>query len=303
MRLLITGATGFVGRAVLAALPPAGLAVRLLEHRSPVPARWRADVVRGDLTETARLDELCAGVDTILHLASHIGPDPRTCTAVNRHGTERLLAAAERAGVRRVVQLGTAAVYGEGPHRGVAEPAPVSPTSRSRLAAERAVLAYGGTVLRPYLVYGPGDRWVIPAIAALLRRVPAWIGDGRARLSVIAVSDLAHLLLAMATRPVAPPPAVHHAADPEPVAQRDLLGCVAAVLGLPVPDHGVPYRDYLDLLAADPAAPSPRQVSMLAVDHWYDPTSLWRLTGRAPGPGLVPRLVAAAPWYRAHLRR
>jgi nucleoside-diphosphate-sugar epimerase len=302
VRLLITGATGFVGRAVLAALPAAGLTVRLLEHRTPVPPRPRSEIVRDDLAEPGPLDALCAGVDSILHLAHHIGADPVRCRAVNTHGTERLLAAAERARVRRVVQLGTAAVYGTGPHRGAAEPAPVSPTSRSRLTAERAVLAYGGTVLRPYLVYGPGDRWVVPAIAAMLRRVPAWIGDGQARLSVIAVPDLAAALLALATGPAPPAPAVHHAAHPEPVTQRELLASVAAVLGLPVPDHGIPYPDYLGRLAGDPAAPSPRQVRMLAVDHWYDTASLWRLTGHDPGPGPIARLAAAAPWYRAHVR-
>jgi nucleoside-diphosphate-sugar epimerase len=303
MRLLITGCTGFTGRAVLKSAAGMRLDLRLLEHRARVPPYWRgrAEVVGGDLAESGSLDELCAGVDAVLHLASMIGGAPAEATAVNVDGTRRLMAAAADAGVRRIVHLSTAAVYGHGPHRGETEseltPAPVSPTSRTRLAAEQAVLAHDGIVLRPSLVFGEGDRWVIPTITGLLLTIPAWIGDGRAKLSMIEVSDLAGLLLTLATRPGPSTAAVYHANHPVPVTQRDLLTSVAIGLGLSPPDRGLAYDDYLERLRAAPSAPTDRQVSMLAFDHWYESARIWTLAGRSPGSHLPPRLTAAAAGF------
>lgn len=73
---------------------------------------------------------LCDGVGAVLHLAARIGGTQEECRAVNVEGTRALLAEAERAGVRRIVQLGTAAVYRDGAHRGAVEGS--SPRSRSR---------------------------------------------------------------------------------------------------------------------------------------------------------------------------
>ncbi|MFJ3933543.1 NAD-dependent epimerase/dehydratase family protein [Streptomyces sp. NPDC090029] len=311
--VLITGGAGFVGRHVVRRLlaPGAtdpGATVRLLVHdrRVHVPAGAPVEVVRGDLCSPRSLRGLCDGVDTLVHLAAQVGGRMERCRAVNVGGTEALLAEAARAGVRRIVQLSTAAVYGDGPYRGEAESdlatAPVSPTSMTRLAAEERVRAAGGLVLRPHLVYGEGDTWVIPSLVALLRRVPHWVDGGRARTSMIAVDDLAEAVAAL-VRGHAPLPSgrVLHASHPEPVRVRDLVTTVSRALGLPLPRGEVTSRRALELLGARDDPSGARRLSLLSVDHWYDGSALWRLTGAGPGPGFAERFARHAPWYRAAL--
>lgn len=305
MRLLITGAAGFTGRAVLRAA--ADRRLRLALHRTALPAPHPedAEITHVDVVRPGTLRSLCTGVTAVVHLAAWIGGDPERCEAVNHQGTVNLLREAGRAGVGRFVYLSTAAVYGEGVHRRVGEddlvPAPCSATSRSRHAAERAVLAAGGIVLRPFLVYGAGDAWVVPTVAALLGHVPAVIAQGRARLSMISVDDLARLIVALATGPWPPGRAVYHANHPVPVRSGQLMAAVANVIGRDRPSMDLSYEEYVRRLP--PGAPSARQVSLLAFDHWYESSAVWTDSRLRPGPGFRQDFANYATWYRGNLRR
>ncbi len=284
-RVLLTGATGFIGSAVRAALGDA--VVRCLVRRPGT-----AGGIVGDLTEPATLRGICDGTDVIVHAASYVGADPDECARVNHAGTRHLLAEAARSGVRRIVQVSTAAVYGHGPHRDLPEeardPAPVSPASASRAAAEREVRGYGGVVLRPHLVYGPGDRWVVPSLARLLSALPGLPGGGRPLMSMVAVTDLARLVAALATRP-APPGTLYHANHPEPVSVRAVGAALHRLFGLPIPDG--------DLPAGTPLPPglSPRHLELVSVDHWYASHRVWAETGLRPRAAFPDGLDAA--WY------
>ncbi|MBD0676064.1 NAD-dependent epimerase/dehydratase family protein [Streptomyces sp. CBMA156] len=299
----LTGATGFIGTGVLAALAARGVRVRALARKPPEDAGAGAAWVAGDLADPEALTELCAGADVLVHLASRVGGGTEECEAVNDRGTAALMAAATRAGVRRIVHLSTAAVYGEGPHSGIevdeVPPAPVSEASRTRLLGERHALAAGGHVLRPGLVLGTGDRWVVPALAELVRRVPVRWEGGNARLSVVDRTDLARLITVLALDGHAVPPGVHHASHPEPVRGGDLIAALAALGLLPAPDGpAVPWEECRRLLAAVPGRVSERQFGLIARDHWYRSERIWRLTACPPGPGPLARLPEAAAWYR-----
>lgn len=322
-RLLVTGATGFVGAAVLRELTrraDQGVELRLLARRVPVDSArvdgmaadgtsdraLREAWTAADLTDPASLAGCCEGVDTVLHLASLIGGDPEQCRRTNVDGTEALLAEAGRAGVRRVIQLSTAAVYGDGPHRGCPEgeliPDPVSPTSRTRLAAEQAVLAWGGLVLRPNLIYGRGDRWVVPGVADLLRRVPAWPEGGRARVSMISVDGLAGALVELALGRAEWTGGVLHAVHPQPVTVRELLAGVCRILGLAEPTEELSRDQLAERLVVAGGPVGDRRPALLTSDRWYDGGALWRLLARSPGPGFADRLAGDARWYRSVLR-
>lgn len=160
--VVITGATGFIGGAVLGALLRGGGTgdggdggadrdggdggsdrsgvprVRALARRIPAEPRDAVEWVRGDVSDPASLRGLCEGATAVLHLASYVGSDEALGEAVNVAGTRAVMAEAARAGVPRVVHLSTAAVYGTGPHRGITvdevPPEPVSAASRTRLA-------------------------------------------------------------------------------------------------------------------------------------------------------------------------
>lgn len=306
--VLVVGGTGFIGSAALRALTdggpsPAG-AVKALVRRIPdaPDALPGVEYLTGDLTDPASLRGVCHDVGTVLHCASYIGSDDERNRSVNADGTRALLAEAERAGVRRTVLVSTTAVYGAGPHRDLTEnervPEPTSPTSRTRLQAEEAVLAAGGTVLRPPLVYGAGDVWVVPSVAELLRRVGALPEDGRARLSLVAVADLARLLATLARTPdLVPPGTTHHAAHPHTPTLREFVSLLGETLGLPVPTQGLALDDYLARLGKAPGKVSAHQAGLLAEDRWYRST-LWSRIDCPPGPGHHARLSEAAAWYR-----
>ncbi|MER5732983.1 NAD(P)-dependent oxidoreductase [Streptomyces sp. NPDC002138] len=302
--VLVTGGAGFVGRHVVERLAGRG-GVRVLAHRNAVEVPG-VEVVWGDLAGGG-LRGVCDGIGTVLHLAARIGGDEAQCRAVNAEGTRALLAEAERAGVRRIVQLGTAAVYRDGAHRGEAEgelaEGPRSATSVTRLEGERMVLAAGGTVLRPHLVFGRGDRWMVPALVALMARLPHWVDGGRARISVIAVDVLADVLAEFAVREeLAEPGRVLHAAHPVPVTARELVGTVARELRLPLPRGEVDLDGAVGLLGAADDPSARRHLSLLAVDHWYGTRRLWGRVSAAHGPRFGEAFGPYGDWYRQELR-
>lgn len=165
----MTGSTGYVGGAVLRGRPPG--TVRALQRTKNMAVEG-IEVTVGDLRDSAACERLLDGADVLLHCASYIGPSEDLATEVNDHGTRTLVEAAVRAGVSRIIYVSTTGVYGLGPFVAASEDTILSPesaTSRSRLRAEQHVLAAGGTVIRPHIVYGVGDTRVLPAALRALR--------------------------------------------------------------------------------------------------------------------------------------
>ena len=299
-RVLLTGSTGFIGSAIhrrLAARP--GVRLRLLRRGRVGGSPGGSEVFSGDLADPGTLTAACEGVDVLVHAASYVGSDAVLCGRVNRAGTARLMDEASRSGVSAIIYVSTASVYGDGPHAGIAEDVvplcPRSPVSASRAAAEALVRAAGGTVLRPHLVYGPGDRWVVPALARLLRLLPSWIEDGVARMSMIQVDELARLVDALARRPLPTGAgAVFHANHPAPVRICDAGGALRQRLGISLPSGTMTYRR---ALADPPPGVRRRHITMIGADHWYASDRLWRLTGCRPGRPFPEDLAEAALWY------
>lgn len=298
-RVLLTGSTGFIGSALHRRLAAeSGVRLRLL-RRDTAATDPGLDLVPGDLAVASSLAGVCDGVDVLVHAASYVGPDPDACDRVNHQGTASLLHEARRAGVSRIVSMSTASVYGSGPHTGITEdampPAPQSPVSRSRAAAETLVRAAGGTVVRPHLVYGPGDRWVVPTLAAALAALPGWVDGGEARMSMIHVADLARLTCALALHPPpGSPGAAYHANHPRPVRLRAAGEALRRHLGIPLPTGTITYDQALRRL---PAGFSRRHLDMLSADHWYASDRLWALTGCRPGRPFPDDLSQAPQWY------
>ncbi|MFE4629067.1 NAD-dependent epimerase/dehydratase family protein [Streptomyces mirabilis] len=326
--ILITGAAGFVGGHVTREAARYRADLRLMSHRSPLlgsgpptqegppphegpPTQERpagqdgARVVRADLTDPASLRGVCDGVDVLIHCASQIGGDVEANEAVNARGTAALVEEARRAGVARIVQLSTASVYGRGTFRGDRPEElrrnPGSPTSRTRAAAEDTVLAAGGVVLRPHLVYGEGDRWVVPGLTRMLRVLPGTVEGWPARSSAIAVPELAALLVATALAPAADLTAsVYHATHSEPLPVDTLLRAVAECTGADWPGRELTVDRARAVLAEHGVPPS--GLDMFTTDHVFDSTPLWSDLRRAPGAGFDTDFPLAAPWYRKALR-
>ncbi len=186
MNIAITGATGFAGRHVLAALFKAGHTVTALA-RGPAVELPGAAVVTGDLASREALDRLTAGAEAVVHLAGALaGIKPFDYFVTNAEGTARLVEAAVLNGVRRFIHVSSLAAR---------EPA-LSAYAASKRAGEELVLRLipGALVLRPPAVYGPGDRAMLPLFRELTKSVALIPGRREARFSLLYVDNLARII-------------------------------------------------------------------------------------------------------------
>ena len=204
MKVLVTGASGFVGRAVVAALALDGDEVHAAVRHAPTPPfpPEVAVVLHGDLAEPVDWAPRLAGIDAVVHLAgiAHAGPGiaEERYDRINHGATAALADAARAAGVARFVFVSSIrAQTGPAADRIVTEtdaPRPTDPYGRSKLAAERAVAGSGVpfTILRPVLVYGPGVKGNLRALMRLAALpVPLPFGALTARRSLLSLANLA----------------------------------------------------------------------------------------------------------------
>ncbi len=247
MRVLVTGASGFIGRALCA---------QLLEQRHDVTALVRREgsqpagtrPLAGDLEDGARLRELISGErpECVVHLAAEIASQrsERKLREVNVRGTARLLdactalaGAGTGAGPRFVFASTVVTGDAHGALLSEEEPLPVqTPYGRSKQEGERLVLESGlpAVVIRPSHVYGPGG-WYEGELIAQLRRPGRFevIGAGRNLWDVVHVDDVVSALVLAAER--ATPGSIYHVADDEPIAFYDFMALTASRLGLGAP--------------------------------------------------------------------
>jgi uncharacterized protein YbjT (DUF2867 family) len=189
--LLLTGATGTVGRALLGPLIDAGTPVRCLvrDPRRLGPDRVRVQIALGDLGDHLSFRHALRGVDTVVHLASVIRDQPHgSIEELSGVATWRLVRAAERAGVTRFVFFSTLGASTRSRAR----------LMRAKAVAESAVTASSleHTVFAPSIIYAPGDPYL-----QLLHRM-SWLpvmaipGGGRASFQPISAQDVAACVMA-----------------------------------------------------------------------------------------------------------
>jgi nucleoside-diphosphate-sugar epimerase len=204
MRILVTGASGFLGRHVLAQLTGQPLWLLVLPDD---PARARlgeyGQVVTGDVTRPESLPPALEGVTHVVHLAGYVngGRGPaRTFMAVNAQGTETLAQAAEAEGVAHFVYPSSIAVYGHACDADESAPLVHTPGyPASKIHAERALrrhLLPQATVLRLPLLLGAGDTGFLCPVMRRFRRAgrALIVGSGQAPWSVLAASDAARAI-------------------------------------------------------------------------------------------------------------
>lgn len=213
MRILITGAGGYIGAACVRAFADSGWTVRAAS-RGGAPAVPRVEIVRIDrLDGRTPWSEHLQGVDVVLHLAGvahRPDTDPATYREVNVDATAHLAAEAARAGVSRFVFVSSIAVYGRSGGAGkLDETTPLAPTDaygQSKVDAERAIPraaeghAMTWVVVRPPLVYGPDAPGNFRRLVGLVRSgLPLPLSATRAPRSYVALDNLVSALACVAT--------------------------------------------------------------------------------------------------------
>jgi nucleoside-diphosphate-sugar epimerase len=182
---MVTGGTGFLGRVLCLRLLANGNRVRALCRRDDAELTAAGvEVVRGDLTDADAVAAACRDVDVVHHVAALAGVWGRydDYHQTNVVGTEHVPAGCRAAGVTRLVYTSSPSVVFDGTdHCGADESLPYPPRffthyQRTKAAAEQLVLAAGQSgelracALRPHLIWGPGDRHLIPRLLDRARR-------------------------------------------------------------------------------------------------------------------------------------
>ncbi len=312
MRVLVTGAGGFIGRHLTASL-------------ASEPGRDVVPTTRDRRDGTRRLDVLCpadfapalAGCDAVVHCA--VGGE-----AVTVRGTRLLLEAARRAGVARLVHLSTISVY-DAPAGEVGEDAPVvGPATAGypgwKSAAERDCIEASGidiVRLRPTIVYGAGSRWWLGQFA---RRIQSghWgtFGTGAEGIcNLVHVSDVVEAVRTALDHPAAPGEAFN-VNGPEPIRWNAWFERLAAAIGAPPLRPHAPSALRRRALAALPlrlvgkaaprlaepwlvAMPGRSEVGLFAQTAIFSTDKAGRRLGWTPRTGVDAGLAASLAWLRA----
>jgi dihydroflavonol-4-reductase len=282
VKALVTGAGGFIGAHVAAALAAAGAEVRALDLRPPADPPPGVEPVAGDLLDEALLRRALDGCDVVFHLAavySYRRADAAAMEAVNVGGVRALLEALARGPRRRLVHTSSCATCGPVAGRAATEAdAPPAyelavPYKRTKLEGERLVLAAAregadAVVVNPTTPVGPGDRRPTPT-----GKMIADVARGRARaylagsaLNVVAVEDVArgHVLALERGRA-----GERYLLGGENLPMRDVFAAVAPAAGRAAPRVAVPWpAAYAAARAADAALrPLGREPSLLVLDE------------------------------------
>lgn len=302
----VTGANGFIGRHLVAELARSGWRVRLLLRRDPVsPERehLRPEIVAGTLADTAALADFVDGATAVIHVAGLIKAATRSqFFEVNCDGTAALARAArERAPGAHFLLLSSIVAR---------EPAlsDYAASKRAGEAAAQEALGSRVTILRPPVVYGPGDRESFRLFQAGRHRYVPVPGPMDARTALIHVQDLVHLIAALATS--APAGRVLTAADANPQGYRrdELLAAAARAVGnasarlVPAPGlllRAVAWTGDLARLCGSASMLNSQKLREIRHRDWsVTPEELARVSGWTPEFDMHSGFADAVAWYR-----
>jgi nucleoside-diphosphate-sugar epimerase len=325
VRVLVTGASGFLGRAVAAEIVAAGHEVRCFQRRQSGVAG--ATDVLGSMTEPADVTSAVAGVDAIVHLAAKVSlaGAPADFVAVNVEGTRTLIDAAREHGVGRLVFVSSPSVAHAGASITGSDAEPADPEhahgdyARTKAAAELLALAADSPELRvvavrPHLVWGPGDTQLIARIVERARagRLPL-LGHGAALIDTTYIDNAAGAIAAALERV----DAVHGNAyvitngEPRPVAE--LLAGICAAAGVAAPAWSVPagvaraagsvIEAAWRVIPGEDEPPMTRFLAeQLSTAHWFDQRRTRADLRWQPEVSLDEGLARLAEHYRAQHR-
>jgi nucleoside-diphosphate-sugar epimerase len=321
MRVALTGASGYTGGRLLEALRARGDDVAVLVRPQSVSDRVRSlasRVVEGVLGDEEAAFRLVEGADAVVHVAAvyrTAGHPDSYYREVNVVGTERLLEAAARTGVRRFVHTSTVGVHGHVEHPPADETAPFAPGDiyqATKAEAERLALDFHRrrgvpvAVVRPGAIYGPGETRLLKLFRAIARGRYAIVGTGRTFYHPVFIDDLVDGFLLALDRPEAVGESFL-VCGPSYVSQADLAALVAKhtggrVLPFRIPAWPIQWAGDLVEAICVPLGLEPplhrRRVDFWTKSRAFTIEKAGRLLGYAPKVDLDEGVARTAAWYR-----
>ncbi len=323
MRVLVTGASGFIGSAIVRTLLERGYTARALV-RPTSPRRnlagLEAELAVGDLLDQPSLYRALHGCTALIHVAADYrlwAPDPAAMLRTNVEGTRALMRAAMKAGVERIVYTSSVATLGTCPDGPADETTPsalkdmVGPYKRSKFLAEQAVLkmvrddGLPAIIVNPSTPVGPGDIRPTPTgrviVEAASGRMPAHVNTG---LNLVHVDDVArgHVLALERGRI-----GERYVLGGEDMPLSDMLGAIARQVGRPPPRWQVPLASVIPIaLAAEAWAHLTGREPFVTLDGlrmarhrmFFSSAKAEQALGYVHRPA-ADALAAAVEWFRA----
>ena len=322
--ILLTGATGFIGSNLARFLNSRGFAVRCLARKTSNVgqlADFTTEICYGDVTQKQTLPIALNGADIVVHLAAIRGEKPMSMEEyreVNVSGTINLLETCRVQGVKRFIYCSTVGVMGwiRNPPADETYPAnPIGAYHVTKARAEELVREYTsrglieGTVVRPVITYGAGDRdgWVFRLARLLRNKRFIWIGDGANRVHLVAIENLMQGFETIIKN--------RHSigetliiADSAPITMNRVVRTICTALNVDPPSLRLPTSLVRSLAAvAAKLQPTlggkeplltPMRVDVLTRDRCYD-ISKARLLGYSPHISTPAGLRRAVEWMKS----
>ena len=322
-KILVTGANGFVGSHICEALQSTGFDVRALVRKTSDLTNIEhlgLEIVYGDLNDP---DSLLAAIESTEAIINNAGVtkalDCDVFDRVNAAGTENILKATERSNpdIKRLIQISSTAASGPAPSNTPIDedhpPRPLTAYGKSKLAGERAVLAYRDrfpvTVLRPSAVYGPRDKEMLSFFKAVSFRLKPTFGTGECYINFTYVKDLAQAV-ARALSVDSPSGGVYFVAEKRRYSYSEAGDIISEALGIKALDIHVPatvlrfagkisemaarWRNKASIFSADKA----REISQR---YWLVDTSrIENELGFISPTSFRDGVTETVDWYRRH---
>lgn len=324
MKVVVTGASGMLGRAVAETLRDRGDTVRAFQRRpAGIPG---VEDVRGSLTEADDVDRAVADADAVVHLAAKVsisGPEDEY-RAVNIGGTSHVVEAMRRAGGGRLVNISSPSVAHLGTSIVGLDATPADPGrargpyARTKAAAELLAMDADGadgmlvTSVRPHIVWGPGDTQLVGRIVDRARtgRMPL-LDQGLALIDTTYVTNAAEAIVAALDRIEDVHGESFVVSNGEPRTVRDVVGGFCDAAGVPRPVIRIPGRlgraagrlveRVWDLRPGDDEPPMTEFLAeQLSTAHWFDQRRTHERLRWTPRISLDEGLEELHRWFERH---
>lgn len=321
--MLVTGANGYVGKEVVEQLVAQGVPVRALvrdREKGKELERPGVEIVIGDLSDYESLRRATRGVYGVFHIAAifrQAGLPESVFHDINAEGTRRVFDAAIEAGVRRVIHCSTGGVLGHIANPPGNENSPYNPGDmyqRTKLEGEKIAMDYyrsgkmRGVVIRPAMIYGPGDTRNLKLFKMIARKKFFYVGPGMKSVHFVDVRDLARAFL-LAMEHEDRNAEIYHVPGERAVPLKTLVNFVADYLQVPRPWLHLPVKPIQLLGTVCEAICTPfriqppiyrRRVDFYTKNRDFDGSKAARELGYRPAKPFEDEVKEITDWYRAH---